>query len=141
MKGKSNVDGFPRAGIDSFPTPIEPYPELGDALGVEESYVKNDGATGGPYGGNKVRKLEFILGEAVASGCRRLWTNGALVSHHVLATCLSAREVGLEPHAAQIPQPVTDHVRETLRSIAATEPELALVESNPKLLLRTLGSV
>lgn len=127
------TDLVSRAGIGSFPTPVAPTPELGTALGVPNLLVKRDGRTGEPYGGNKVRKLDFLLGEALEEGCTRLFTSGGVGSNHVLATCTYARAVDLRPEAVLFPQPVTDHVAENLRAIAATEPELTLAGSELRL--------
>lgn len=130
--------GAPRADVGSFPTPVASAPELGSALGVPNLHVKHDGRTGDPYGGNKVRKLDYLLGEALDRGCTRVFTSGGIGSNHVLATCTYAREVGLRPEAAQFPQPVTDHVRENLLAIAATSPRLTLAGSELRLPLHLL---
>lgn len=121
--------GVARVALGSFPTAVEAAPELGAALGVPELYVKREDRSGGPYGGNKVRKLEFLLGAAEQSGSATVVTGGGIGSHHVLATATYAREVGLQPRAVQFPQPVTDHVRTNLRSLAGLEPELRLIRS------------
>lgn len=123
----------PRAGIGSFPTAVESSPSLGAALGVPNLLVKHDGRTGGPYGGNKVRKLDFLLGDALDRECTRVVTSGGIGSNHVLATCTYAREVGLAPAAVQFPQPVTEHVRENLLALAGTDPELTLAGSELRL--------
>lgn len=77
-------------------------------------WVKHDDDSGAAYGGNKVRKLEFILGEARARGARRLATLGAVGSHHVLATAIYGGKSGFAVDAVVFPQPPTDHVREQL---------------------------
>jgi len=120
---------IPRAGIGSFPTPVEEAFEFGSALGVPELYLKREDRAGERYGGNKIRKLDFLLGEALAEDCTRVLTTGGIGSHHVLATCIYARELGLDPAAVQFPQPVTDHVRENLRALASTDPDLTLAGS------------
>jgi 1-aminocyclopropane-1-carboxylate deaminase/D-cysteine desulfhydrase-like pyridoxal-dependent ACC family enzyme len=125
----SGLADRPRLDLGSFPTAVEAAPELGDALGVPNLHLKREDRSGEPYGGNKVRKLEFLLGRAVESGCSGVVTGGGIGSNHVLATAAYAREVGLEPRAVQFPQPVTGHVRENLRALAALEPELHLARS------------
>ncbi|RDV39192.1 pyridoxal-phosphate dependent enzyme [Bradymonadaceae bacterium TMQ3] len=115
--------------LGNLPTPVESYSALAEKLGIGELWVKRDDLTGSIYGGNKVRKLEFILADALAVGHERVWTVGALGSHHVLATALYAREVGLEPHALHFPQPVTAHVLEVLQALSTTQPVLTPVES------------
>ena len=78
--------------------------------------MKNDGVSAEPYGGNKVRKLELVLADAARRGARRLVTTGAGGSHHVLATAIYARAVGLPVVAVLCPQPWTEHAEATLRA-------------------------
>jgi D-cysteine desulfhydrase len=119
----------PRVELGSFPTAVEAAPGLGAALGVPNLHLKREDRSGRPYGGNKVRKLEFLLGAALDAGCSQVVTGGGIGSNHVLATATYAREVGLDLRAVQFPQPVTEHVRENLRSLARFDPELRLARS------------
>lgn len=119
----------PQVELGSFPTAVEPVPALGAALGVPNLHLKHEGRSGEPYGGNKVRKLEFLLGAALASDCSAVVTGGGIGSNHVLATAAYARQLGLRPRAVQFPQPVTGHVRANLRSLARFDPELRLARS------------
>jgi D-cysteine desulfhydrase len=86
---------------DGLPTPVE---ELDDGL-----YVQRDDATDSHYGGNKVRKLEFVLPIALRKGGPVL-TAGAIGSHHVYATAVHAARLGLDVEAVRYPQPETPHV-------------------------------
>src|SRR5690606_757705 len=70
--------------------------------------------SGLPYGGNKVRKLEFLLAHARALGATRLVTAGATGSHHALATTVYGRQLGFDVTLCLFPQPLTDHVRRVL---------------------------
>jgi 1-aminocyclopropane-1-carboxylate deaminase/D-cysteine desulfhydrase-like pyridoxal-dependent ACC family enzyme len=79
-----------------------------------DSWIKRDDVSGDPYGGNKVRKLEFLLGAARARGSRRLITVGAAGSHHALATAIYGRAEGFDVTLVLFPQPLTPHVREVL---------------------------
>jgi 1-aminocyclopropane-1-carboxylate deaminase/D-cysteine desulfhydrase-like pyridoxal-dependent ACC family enzyme len=81
--------------------------------------VKRDDLTSPRYGGNKVRKLERVLDVARENGASRIVTVGAAGSHHVLATSLYARELGIDVDAVLVPQPRTAHVVENLRAIYA----------------------
>lgn len=82
-------------------------------------WVCDDPLPGFPYGGNKVRKLAGVLPEALAEGATDLLTFGAVGSHHVLATALYARRVGLRTHVVFIGQPATPHVeRQARRNLA-----------------------
>jgi 1-aminocyclopropane-1-carboxylate deaminase/D-cysteine desulfhydrase-like pyridoxal-dependent ACC family enzyme len=94
-----------------------------------ELWVKDDGETADLYGGNKVRKLEYVLAAARARGARRIVTFGAGGSHHVLATSVYARRVGLATAAVLWPQPWTAHAEETLRAALAAGLEPLAVAS------------
>jgi 1-aminocyclopropane-1-carboxylate deaminase/D-cysteine desulfhydrase-like pyridoxal-dependent ACC family enzyme len=98
--------------LGTFPTPVQRI----DALSREgrSLWVKRDDLTNAMYGGNKVRKLERILEDA--RGAKRIVTVGAVGSHHVLATAIFAREIGVPVEAVLVPQPVTPHVIENLRA-------------------------
>ena len=120
---------LPHLPLAKLPTPVERVSSLEEKVGLRQLWVKRDDLSGARYGGNKVRKLEFLLAHAVAEGRDSVWTVGAVGSHHVLATALYCREVGLEPHALHFPQPITDHVREVLRALTTTRPTLQLVDS------------
>lgn len=98
--------------LGRYPTPVERI----DALSTAdcELWVKRDDLTNPEYGGNKVRKLEHLLSDALARGARRVLTVGAAGSHHVLATAYFGRKVGLEVEAVLVPQPRSDHVLEVL---------------------------
>jgi 1-aminocyclopropane-1-carboxylate deaminase/D-cysteine desulfhydrase-like pyridoxal-dependent ACC family enzyme len=81
-----------------------------------ELWIKRDDKTHDVYGGNKVRKLEWLLAEALAAGAKRIVTVGAVGSHHVLATTYFGRKQGLEVEAVLVPQPRTEHAIEVLRA-------------------------
>lgn len=115
---------IPVQGISTLPTPLEQV-DVGSSLHVD-LWVKRDDLSGRLYGGNKTRKLEFLFGDAIAQGKREVWTVGAIGSHHVLATCIWARELGLECSALHFPQPVTPHVIKNLKALSTTRPNLTL---------------
>jgi D-cysteine desulfhydrase len=106
----------PRDGLElgSYPTPLRKLPGLSGQ--EHDLWVKDDGATAKPYGGNKVRKLERLLALARERKAARLLTVGAAGSHHVLATCLYGARIGLRTHAILTPQPWTVHAEATLRA-------------------------
>jgi len=81
--------------------------------------VKHDERCTPRYGGNKPRKLEFLLGEALARGARRVLTTGGIGTHHGLATAIFARACDLETTLVLVDQPVTAEVRESLRLFSA----------------------
>lgn len=98
--------GIPWLSIAQTPTAVEPLEtEAGDL------WIKRDDLTAEPYGGNKVRKLEFLLAAARARGATRIITVGAAGSHHALATTIYGRRFGFDVTLVLFPQPLTQHVR------------------------------
>ena len=90
-------DALPRAQLGFFPTPLQRLDRLSDRLGVN-LYVKRDDFTGmSLFGGNKMRKLEFLLGEAKARGCEYAITYGATQSNHAMETATACRRLGITP--------------------------------------------
>ena len=86
----------PHLSLHEGPTPVDRLAGLSAALGRDDVWIKNDGLFGTIYGGNKPRKLQFILADALRRGCRRVLTTGTIGTNHGLATALYAREFGLE---------------------------------------------
>ena len=86
---------FPRIRFFPTPTPLEPMDNLSRALGGPRLWIKRDDCTVVATGGNKVRKLEFLAGEARALGCDHLITQGAVQSNHVRQTAAVARRIGM----------------------------------------------
>lgn len=84
-----------RLSIAHLPTPLEKMSRLSKALGGPEIYVKRDDQTGLATGGNKTRKLEFLLADALAQGCDHLITIGAPQSNHCRQTAAAAARFGL----------------------------------------------
>lgn len=86
---------LPRIKIAHLPTPIEPLPRLSALLGGPNLFIKRDDQTGLAFGGNKTRKLEFLLAKAQADGARTLVTAGAIQSNHCRQTAAAAARYGL----------------------------------------------
>jgi D-cysteine desulfhydrase family pyridoxal phosphate-dependent enzyme len=87
---------IPRVRIAHLPTPVEPMLRLARALNGPRLWVKRDDQTGLAMGGNKTRKLEFVLSEAQANGARTLITTGAIQSNHCRQTAALAARVGMK---------------------------------------------
>ncbi len=87
---------IPRVRIAHLPTPIEAIPHLSGALHGPRIWVKRDDQTGLAFGGNKIRKLEYVLAEAQANGARTLITTGAIQSNHCRQTAALAARVGMK---------------------------------------------
>jgi D-cysteine desulfhydrase len=107
----------PSLALGRYPTPVELVgPLSAPGRGGSEFWVKRDDLTHDVYGGNKVRKLEWLLADARARGAERIVTIGAAGSHHVLATTYFGTRAGFAVEAILVPQPCTDHVVEVLRA-------------------------
>ena len=88
---------LPRAELGFFPTPLMRLDRLSAQFGVS-LYIKRDDFTGmSLFGGNKMRKLEFLLGEAKARGCEYAVTYGATQSNHAMETSTACRRMGIKP--------------------------------------------
>lgn len=91
-----HLSRFPRVKLCHTPTPLEKMGNLTKLLGGPTLWIKRDDCTGIATGGNKVRKLEFLMGEAVARGATHIVTQGAVQSNHVRQTAAVAAKLGLK---------------------------------------------
>ena len=89
---------FPRVRLAHLPTPLEFLPRLTGALGGPEIWIKRDDCTGLSTGGNKTRKLEFLMAEAQAQGADLVMTQGATQSNHARQTAAFAARLGMACH-------------------------------------------
>ena len=86
---------FPRTRLAHLPTPLEYMPRLSEHLGGPKIWVKRDDCTGLGSGGNKTRKLEFLIADALAAGADTIITQGAVQSNHARQTAAAAAKLGL----------------------------------------------
>jgi D-cysteine desulfhydrase family pyridoxal phosphate-dependent enzyme len=91
------LDVFPRLSLAETPTSLEFLPRLSAQEG-RALYIKRDDAIGPGLGGNKTRKLEYLLADAQKKNARKVATFGGLQSNHCRITAAAARKLGLEPH-------------------------------------------
>jgi D-cysteine desulfhydrase len=87
-----------RLSLAQTPTPLLPLARLSKQLGGPRLWVKRDDLTGSASSGNKVRKLEFLLAEAVAQGCDTIITSGGVQSNHCRAVAVLGAQLGLKVH-------------------------------------------
>lgn len=90
-----HLSRFPRIRLGHLPTPLEPMPALSRALGGPNLFIKRDDCTGLATGGNKTRKLEFLMGEALQQGAEVVVTQGAVQTNHGRQTAAAAARLGL----------------------------------------------
>jgi D-cysteine desulfhydrase len=121
---------LPVAPLGRFPTPVERAAGLDAEARGAEMWVKRDDLSGAHYGGNKVRKLEVLLGRARADHLGRVVTAGAWGSHHALATTICGRLLGIRVAAVLYPQPPTEHVLDVFLRTYANGAEVRLVPSS-----------
>lgn len=106
---------LPKVQLGFFPTPFYRLDRLSELLGIN-LYIKRDDFTGiSLFGGNKVRKLEYLLGDAKKKGCDTVFTFGATQSNHAMQTVSACRRCGLNP---------------ILYLVAVVEPKEADIRSN-----------
>ncbi len=91
----ATIADFPRERLAHLPTPLEPLRALSNHLGGPQIYVKRDDCTGLATGGNKTRKLEFLVADALRQGADTLITAGAVQSNHARQTAAAAARFGL----------------------------------------------
>lgn len=119
---------MPRLALAGLPTPLDDLAALADSHGIGTLSIKRDDLTNPVYGGNKVRKLEFLLGAAVAEERRSVITFGAYGSNHALATAVHASAAGLEPHVVLSPQAPGPFARATLLAHAGVGTHIHPIE-------------
>src|SRR5689334_25039058 len=91
------LERFPRVALADYPTPLEHLPRLSSQL-KREIFIKRDDGIGPGLGGNKTRKLEYLLAEAQQRRLHKVVTFGGLQSNHARITAAAARKLGMEPH-------------------------------------------
>lgn len=97
-----------------LPTPVERLTGLLELTGHPDLFIKRDNLTSPLYGGNKIRKFDFIFPHAKKSGAKTLLTVGGIGSNHNLATAIHGKKHGFNVHLFFFHQPLTRHCRETL---------------------------
>jgi D-cysteine desulfhydrase len=102
---------LPHIPLADLPTPVY---KIGDSLGIENLYIKQDSVSAMEYGGNKIRKLEFLLGMAIRDERREVMTFGCAGSNHALATSIYANKIGINAISMLIPQPNAYYIRKNL---------------------------
>lgn len=96
------------------PTPIRKLDLLGEKLGISKLYCKDDGPSTPFYGGNKCRKLEFLLADALRKKTKRIITYGTVGSNHCIATAVSAKSVGIATTVILTNQPKSEACKTNL---------------------------
>lgn len=113
----------PHVALGEYPTPVTALPALPNV------WLKREDASSPLYGGNKLRTLETLLGDALARGFKRVWTLGAYGSNQALALFLHGKRLGLHTAAVLFPQRATPTGAENLRASLSHADELRLLRT------------
>lgn len=97
---EARLAGFPRVGLAHLPTPLEPLHRLTAHLGGPRLWAKREDCTGVGLGGNKLRKLDYVLREALDAGCDTLVSGGVVQSNSQRQVSAAAAKLGLDCHLA-----------------------------------------
>ncbi len=95
---EQRLERIPRVGLAHLPTPLEPLPRLTARLGGPRVWVKREDCTGLGFGGNKLRKLDYLLSEALEQGADTLVSGGVVQSNSQRQVAAAAAKLGLVCH-------------------------------------------
>ena len=130
VKARAMLAEVPKAKLGFFPTPCYKLERLSEKLGVN-LYIKRDDFTGmSLFGGNKIRKLEYLIGDALAQGCEYVFTYGATQSNHAMQTVTACRKYGLRPilYLVAIVEPDEEDIRSNLLLDKIMDAEIHIVK-------------
>lgn len=96
MTGMKQLSSFSRVNLGVFPTPIQKLENISKSIHTNV-FIKRDDLTGIGLGGNKVRKLEFLLADAKQKGAQVVFTTGGAQSNHAMLTAAAANKLGMKP--------------------------------------------
>ena len=113
------VKAAPWTAIGDWPTPVDPPGAFARRLDLPRLYIKREDRSHAVCGGNKVRGLEFLLGEATAQSAKTILTFGAAGSHHLAKTAWHARQMGMDMVAIVVPQENANYVRQNILCAAS----------------------
>jgi 1-aminocyclopropane-1-carboxylate deaminase/D-cysteine desulfhydrase-like pyridoxal-dependent ACC family enzyme len=129
---------IPRTPLINIPTPIEKMENAGKHLNGCNIWIKRDDLDSSLYGGNKPRKFEFVIGDALKKKKTNLITIGGIGSNHVLANSIFAHKMGLQSEIFLFDQPLTEHVRANLLSDLHYNAQIHYVPSYVKIGLKII---
>ena len=117
------------SSLGTFPTPIKKLDVLGSIIGCNQLYLKQDNLSGDLFGGNKVRKLEFLLGDALKENAKGVLTVGAAGSNHTCCTAIYCNKLNLPCYCMHMCQQPTSYLRRNLLLSAFYGANLSLYDT------------
>ncbi|MBD2452031.1 pyridoxal-phosphate dependent enzyme [Nostoc sp. FACHB-152] len=128
---------LPYVSLAELPTPVHKLHKLEKSLNAEQLYIKRDDLSGLIYGGNKIRKLEFLLGDVLNQKSKRVLTFGFAGSNHALATAIYAHSLGIRTTSMLMPQMNAQYVRRNLLMSHYYEADIHQHQTQLTLLINT----
>jgi len=122
--------------LGNWPTPVRKLSNLGKAIGHENLWIKRDDLSSDIYGGNKVRKLEFIIPDALRKKKKYMIAVGGIGTNSGLATTIHCGRAGIKTVLLLVPQPITQNVQENLLLDQHFGAEINVFHSQPEAYLR-----
>jgi D-cysteine desulfhydrase len=116
---------LPWIPLGDFPTPVHKLQNIGEG----RLWIKRDDKSSTEYGGNKVRKLEFVLADAIKKGCDHVITMGGIGTNHGLATSVFAKKLGLKCTLLLFNQPVNEYVKRNMLLFNKFDAEMIYAKS------------
>ena len=120
---------IPYIPLAELPTPVHAAPRLGCSVGHANIWIKRDDLSSSLHGGNKVRKLEYLFGDAKAGGYSDVLTVGAVGSNHVLTTSVHASRCSLSVQSVQYPRPLGQDTDLAMRATIARGADVRIAPS------------
>jgi D-cysteine desulfhydrase len=132
---------LPYVSLSTLPTPVEKVKQIAHGIGENNLFIKRDDLSGIVYGGNKVRKLEFLLGKILRTNAKEVITFGFAGSNHALATAIYANQLGLKSTSMLMPQVNAHYVRRNLLASHHYTARLSYYRNLPFLSLGIIGQL
>jgi len=132
-------DNIPWIAIGNYPTPVQKLENLGKELGHNNLWIKRDDISTDFYGGNKIRKYEFLYADILKKRKKNVATIGGIGTNHGIAAVLVGNKFGLKTRLYLIPQPLTWHVQRSLLLFHHFGAEIKLVNGYVRLIFKALG--
>jgi D-cysteine desulfhydrase len=108
------LKSIPYVKLAKFPTPVQRMDKVGAILGNPNIWIKRDDTCHPIYGGNKPRKYEFVMADALAKKKTHAITTGGIGSNHVVANTIFGKELGIESYIYLFNQPLTKHCHKNM---------------------------
>ncbi len=130
---RAKIAELPHCPLGFYPTPLERLNHLSEELGIELYMKREDFSGRSLFGGNKIRKLEYLMGDAMAQGAEYVFTFGATQSNHAMETVTACRQLGLKPviYLTEVVPVIEGEIRANLLLDQILGAEIHIVKMHP----------